>query len=248
VTCSGAIVRGRSAPVLALLLSLAAPFPGQAQRTGSYFCLRGAPPPGCRGFLRLEVRGGGSVSEATRVHYSGKLEPSGEFVPTGSEPWLEVGDWIGVEVGYALNVGDAWAVGATGAVETGNETTRHMLRARIRHWLTTRVYAEVLPGLFRQRRDVWYRSGDGLATHNGVSVEGRLGLSDILFGSVRYDVLHIDAIRWDLEPFPTTFDPGGTAHALSIGGGIEGRTAIISTAAAALIGLGFALFVGFPAA
>ena len=152
-----------------------------------------------------------------------------------------------MEVGYALNVGNAWAVGATGAVETGNETTRHMLRARVRHWLTTRVYAEVLPGVFRQRRDVWYRSGDGLATHNGVSVEGRLGLSDILFGSVRYDVLHIDAMRWDLEPFPTTLDPGGTAHALSIGGGIEGRTAIISTAAALLIGLGFALFVGFPA-
>ena len=188
------------------------------------------------------------MAERPRHHYVGRFGADGQFTPNDSIAWYEFGDWIGAEVGYALNVGDRWAVGATVALETGNETTRYLIRARTRRWLTSRVYAELVPGLLRQERDLFFRSGDGLETNLGFSAEARVGLSGILFASLRYDVLKAEPVT---APLGTSGlarrDPGGTAHAFAVGGGLEGRTAILTSAATLLIGTVLVLIAGLPA-
>jgi hypothetical protein len=233
--------------MLVLLLTIQA-VPLGAQEAGSFFCLRGAPPPDCRGFFRVEIRGGGAIGESPRTQYQGERGPDGAFVATDSLPWYDLGDWIGAEVGYALNVGERWALGATVAVETGNETTRYLLRGRARRWLTPRLYADFLPGVFRQKRDLLYRSGDALVRNTGLSAEARAGLSGFLFASVRYDVLQADPVTLDPgPPRSITYDPGGRAHAFSIGGGLEGRTALVTGTIALLVAVALTLIGVGPA-
>jgi hypothetical protein len=42
------------------------------------------------------------------------------------------------------------------------------------------------------------------------------------------------------------FDPGGTSHALSVGGGLEGPAAIVASTTTLLIGTLWVLLVGGP--
>lgn len=187
--------------------------------------------------------------EPSRDLLGGVQGPDGQFMPSDSMPWMDFGDWIGVEVGYALNVRPRWAVGGSVALETGNESSRVLVRARFRRWLGTRFYAEVLPGVFVQERDLRYRSGDKLERHKGLSAEVRTGLTDVLFASARFDAF--DAGPVTTSPSPSgrvLFHPAGRAHAFSVGGGIEGRTAILSTVAALLVGSVLALVGGGPIA
>jgi hypothetical protein len=187
------------------------------------------------------------MSEAPRYHYLGTADASGAFTPTDSVAWFDIGDWIGGEVGYALNLDARWAAGISASVETGNETTRLAVRARARRWLSPRLYAETLAGVVRQRRDLLYRSGDALQDNTGWSAEARIGLAGLLFLSARYDVVSVEPLQVSLgSPGRYRRDPGGTARAFSLGGGLEGRTAIVTSAAALLIGVGLRLVFGPP--
>lgn len=245
------MMRSRSrAPSIGLLL-LAGLFaaPLAAQDGGGLFCLRGAPLPDCRGFIRVEVRGGGPLSDRARLHFVGTRDGSGAFVASDSIPWMDLGDWIGAEIGYAWNLDERWAVGGGFAIETGNESTRLMARARLRRWLTDRLYAEALPGVFRQERDLLYRSGDGLAEAFGVTAEARAGFAGWAFASARLDVVDAPSLTAPLgTPGRFRYDPGGTAHAFSVGGGLEGPAALVTSAAVGLVWAIAVLFFGGPIA
>ena len=151
------------------------------------------------------------------------------------------------EVGYAVNVNDRWALGGSVAVDTGNETERILVRARARRWLTPRLYADALSGFFRQERDLLYRSGDHAVENSGLSTELRVGMAGYGFVLARYDLVRAGE---ELVALPgsqhVAYAPGGRAHALSVGGGLEGRTALLAAAATALGMVLVGIVVGGP--
>lgn len=176
--------------------------------------------------------------ESWRQHYDGSWTPDGRFVAADTMFRNDIGDWIGAEVGYALHVGRRWAAGATVAVETGNETTRFLVRFPVRRWLIWRLYAEAIPGVFRQEADLVSRSGDALERNVGYSMEARVGWADFLFASARYDLVIADPVSAPVAypPGQVRYDPGGIGGALSLGGGIAGRTGMVTSAVTLLVG------------
>lgn len=216
---------------------------------GSYLCLKGAPPPACRGFIRVELRGGGPLGDPQRYQYIGAVSPNGDFTPSDSLLWTDLGDWIGAEVGYAVNTSSHWAIGASAAIETGSGSRRFLARARARRWLASRLYAEVLPGVFRQEKERRGGDGEGLIQATGFSAELRAGLSGLIFASARLDVLDAPALHYRIPGGTRAwYDPGGPVRQLSIGGGLEGRTAIGAVALVLVGAAVYGLAVGLPAA
>lgn len=183
------------------------------------------------------------MEETVRYHLVEVRDSSGVSERTDVTPWLDVGDWIGVELGYVVNLDERWGVGGSAAVETGNETTRLLVRGRARRWWGPRLYAEGLVGGLRQQRDMVYGSGDGLRTALGASAEARVGYSGWGFALVRYDVLSLDRVEAPLFGGRTRVDPGGTARAFSIGGGLEGPAALVAGVVVAL-GTAVAVLIG----
>ena len=188
--------------------------PGKAPVGGELALPEGRSSPQCRGFVRLEVRGGGSMAESGRSVYTVRRVPDGTLVVVDSAQWLPIGDWIGVELGYEVNATPPWAWGGSIAVETGNETTRFLLRGRARRWLWGRLYAEALPGVFWQQRDLF--SVPTMASSTlAVSVWRPASASRGGPSPGLADLMHADRL---LVPFGTEsgiqdldhLDPGGT--------------------------------------
>lgn len=139
------------------------------------------------------------------------------------------------------------AAGATVAVETGSEATRFLVRFPVRSWLISRLYAEAIPGVFRQERDLLSRSGDALERNVGFSVETRVGWADVLFALARYDLVIANPVSAPVRypPGQVRYDPGGTGGAFPLGGGLAGRTGIVTSTVTLLVGaVLYAMFAG----
>ena len=212
---------------------LVLPWALAAQEHLDYFCFDGPPRDECAGFVHVEFRGGGVIPDRGRFHLTGEVDPDGRLVSPDSVAWRDIGDWFGGEVAYLVAAGEAWAWGGGIAVEWGEETRRVHARMRLRRWLAGRAYVELLPGIFRQRRSIGFT--DVVARNLGFSSELRAGVAGFLFASARYDALSVEPVTVPLSQSRIRFDPGGGSHQLSLGGGIEGRTAVVTAGVAAVL-------------
>ncbi len=183
--------------------------PAAAQGDPGGFCISPGPATECVTFLLFEARGQSPFAPRERydLHHS-----------------------FGWDLGLAVNVGPAWAVGGVVGYEIASDSHRWTLGARVRRWLTPSIGLEAAPGLFRLIDDGFQVSGDRVGANTAL----RLLLWDVGVLGVRYDVLGPGSAPARTE----------SEHTLSAMGGLENIAGLAATTVgliAILVGIGLAL-------
>lgn len=202
--------------------------PPDALATEPRACVWGGPLPECASFFIFELRGQAPFAQTGRQVTQGLGPESNEVFVYDEHAYAPTFGW---ELGYAWNLNQRYAAGATVGLEVGGPETRFYVRARGRRWLNPRLglSLEVAPGVFVAANEY---SDTGV----GGTADVRINMQDRLALVVRYDVLKQNALQ-----FPYLVDPGGVQHAFSVGAVLGSKPALLGTGG---LGLTYAILLG----
>jgi hypothetical protein len=193
-------------------------------------CFHPGPASACRTFILFEARG---QSPFVQPYRRIRFEDGGEVLST--VPVKELSQSFGWDVGLAVNVAQAWAVGATVGYEFAEASRRRTAALRLRRWITDDVALELAPGVFQLHET----DTDGPDRWGG-NAALRLALWDKLVLAVRYDALSVDSSERVLDDGSRRIDPGGLEEDWSAGLGLESMTGVVASTVGFLV-LGVAL-------